>query len=249
MTSKPLLAAALAVVLSLAQPAAANFKAGVAAYESGDFAKALAEWKPLADGGDPAAQYAIGLLHQYGQGVPPNPVEAVAWFAKAAEKGDANARFAIGLAHESGQGAAKDYQAAMQWYLRATETGHHAEAEYSLGRLYLRGRGVPRDAGKALEWFRKAARHDHAAAQYLLAAAYESGAGVEPDRVEAYVWYGLAARADPLLLAQYEPTFNAKLAMKTLKDRMASWEIQNAQAKLAHAVKTHLTPEPAAKAK
>lgn len=245
MRSNPCLSVALAAILVFAQPAAADFQAGVAAYESGDFAKALAEWKPLADGGDPAAQYAMGLLNQYGQGVAPNPAEAVAWFAKAAEKGDANARFAIGLAHESGQGAAKDYQAAMQWYLRATESGHHAEAEYSIGRLYFRGRGVPRDSGKALEWFRKAAAHDHPAAQYLLAAAYESGAGVEPDRVEAYVWYGLAARADPTLLSQYEPTFNARLAMRTLKDRMPSWEIQKAQDKLAHAAKTHLKPKPA----
>ncbi len=59
----------IALVLSivcLAAPAWADFQAGVDAYELGDYATALHEWRPLADRGVAEAQYNLGVLYARG---------------------------------------------------------------------------------------------------------------------------------------------------------------------------------------
>ncbi len=69
-----------ALLLALALPAhvlAADFEAGVEAYNRGDYATALKEWRPLAKRGDANAQYYLGVMHQNGEGVPQNYALAV----------------------------------------------------------------------------------------------------------------------------------------------------------------------------
>ena len=41
----------------------ADYQKGVAAYESGDFATALGEWRPLAEQGDARAQFNLGVMY------------------------------------------------------------------------------------------------------------------------------------------------------------------------------------------
>ena len=48
----------------------ADFNKGLTAAQSGDFATALKEWKPLAGQGDADAQYNLGLMYLNGWGVP-----------------------------------------------------------------------------------------------------------------------------------------------------------------------------------
>ncbi len=67
-----------AVLAASFNPAAsADIRHGLAAYESGDFSAALAEWEPLADEGLAAAQFNLGLLYHTGQGVPKGGVSRV----------------------------------------------------------------------------------------------------------------------------------------------------------------------------
>ena len=42
---------------------AQDFNKGLAAYNSGDYATALKEWKPLAEQGDASAQYQMGYIY------------------------------------------------------------------------------------------------------------------------------------------------------------------------------------------
>ena len=79
---------ALAVAVICAAPAWAGFEEGMAAYERGDYAATVNEWRPLAEQGDPRAQHHLGWLYIIGHGVPQNYEEAVHWFRKAAEQGD-----------------------------------------------------------------------------------------------------------------------------------------------------------------
>ena len=52
-------AAPLTFALALAAtPALADFDAGLEAYQQGDFATALKEWRPLAEAGEAKAQFA-----------------------------------------------------------------------------------------------------------------------------------------------------------------------------------------------
>ena len=60
---------ALLLIFSCVTAWAADIDKGLAAYEAGDFATALAEWKPLAEQGDAAAKYNLGVMHAIGKGV------------------------------------------------------------------------------------------------------------------------------------------------------------------------------------
>ena len=57
------------VMLVLAATLAAqDFAKGLHAYEAGDFAAAVKEWKPLAEGGNSAAQNSVGVLYYNDRG-------------------------------------------------------------------------------------------------------------------------------------------------------------------------------------
>ncbi len=85
--------AVLLVGLALmAAPARADFAAEVAAYDAGNYAKAYAEFLPLARGGDSAAQYILGNMYRRGQGMARDNAEAVRWYRKAADQGHAFAQ-------------------------------------------------------------------------------------------------------------------------------------------------------------
>jgi TPR repeat protein len=61
---------------------AQDFQKGLAAYQAGDFATALQEWKPLAEQGNATAQYNLALMYGNGRGVPQDYAEAVKWLAQ-----------------------------------------------------------------------------------------------------------------------------------------------------------------------
>ena len=72
--------ALIAVLLViLVGPAWAGYDEGRAAYERGDYAKALKEFRPLAEQGDTSAQHILGLMYGNGQGVPQDYAKAVKW--------------------------------------------------------------------------------------------------------------------------------------------------------------------------
>jgi TPR repeat protein len=81
-----LIVAALAVILAL-PVAAQGFQKGCKAYQRGEFATALSEWRPLAGQGDAATPYKLGKMYSHGKGVPQNNREAIKWYLLAAEQG------------------------------------------------------------------------------------------------------------------------------------------------------------------
>ncbi len=116
-------AAIFALALALATPVAAqDYIAGLEAYESGDYAAALREFRPLADQGHAEAQAMLGIMYFEGWGVPKDDAEAVKWYRKAAEQGHARAQTNLGYMYEEGLGVAQDYaQAHMWWSLSARQ--------------------------------------------------------------------------------------------------------------------------------
>lgn len=109
---------ALAVVLlaGLAVPAGADFEAGMAAIERGDYEAALRELRPLAEQGHAQAQYKLGRMYRAGVGVPRDAAEAANWTRRAAEQGDALAQYDLGIMYATGQGLAQDYVQAHLWF-------------------------------------------------------------------------------------------------------------------------------------
>ena len=61
---------------------------GVSAYNQGRFDRAAGYWNELARGGDPVAQYNLGLLWEGGLGrTEQSDVQASHWYASAAQQG------------------------------------------------------------------------------------------------------------------------------------------------------------------
>jgi uncharacterized protein len=84
-------------VALLSAPAQADVKAGVDAYERGEYAAAITIWRPLAIAGDADAQFNLAQAYRLGRGTPADPKLAEIWFEKAANQGHLKARDAYGL--------------------------------------------------------------------------------------------------------------------------------------------------------
>ena len=115
-------AVALLIVVTACQ-ACPDFMAGVVAYERGDYATALTEFRPLAQQGDADAQFYLGQMYSEGRGVPQDDAEAVRWYRRAAEQGDAEAQHNLGFMYSKGQGAPQDYVQAYMWVNLAVAQG------------------------------------------------------------------------------------------------------------------------------
>jgi len=155
----------VATLLLLSAPcvAVAGFKEGLSAYYFGNYATALKEFRPLAEGGQPEAQFYLGVMYYSGKAVPQDYAEAVRWYRAAAEGGYPRAMSNLGWMYSRGKGVRQDYTQALRWYQSAAEKGL-AEAQYNLGVMYKEGYGVPKDYTRAHMWFNLAAvnGHEHA---------------------------------------------------------------------------------------
>jgi TPR repeat protein len=106
------------LVLSLAiavNAPAADFAAGLTAYQQGDFVTAAKEWRALADQGDSSAQFNLALLYYDGKGVPQDYTEAANWFRRAAEQDYQKAEHNLGAMYGAGKGVKRDYIQAYKW--------------------------------------------------------------------------------------------------------------------------------------
>ena len=76
----------------------ADLSKGEIAYQNGDYATALKELMPLAEQGDAKAQWRLGWMFDYGDGIlPEDDKQAVRWYTLAAEQGYAIAQYGLGL--------------------------------------------------------------------------------------------------------------------------------------------------------
>lgn len=154
-TILPVLMVLLAAVLPGAAEAGPLEDAALA-YSRKDYATALRIWRPLADLGNPAAQFNVGLMYDNGQGVAQDYAAAVKWYRLAAAQGDAQAQYNLGYMYDIGQGTARDFVEAAKWYRLAAAQGD-PRAQDSLGQMYANGQGVPKDFVRAHMWFSLAA--------------------------------------------------------------------------------------------
>jgi TPR repeat protein len=165
----------------------------VAAENRGDYAAALAIWRPRAEKGDPWSQFHMGMAYDFGHGVREDKTEAVRWYRLAADQDYSDAEFNLGVALQNGEGVAKDEAEAIKWYRKAAGHGDKS-AMTALGSAYGRGRGVPKDQAEALRWTRMAAAESYPMAVANLGVIYYQGYGVPKDPVEAYKYYLIVTR-------------------------------------------------------
>lgn len=93
-----------------------------AALQRGDYRVAAALFRPLAEKGDPRAQYNLGLLYASGLGVTHDFQAALKWHRLAAGQGHAGAQNALAQMHAKGHGVPQDTVRAHMWYSVAVES-------------------------------------------------------------------------------------------------------------------------------
>ena len=142
----------LSFLLSSGVASAADFNKGTQAMNSGDYKTAMAELKPLAEQGDASSQYNVGIMYEYGYGVPENDKTAVKWYTRAAEQGMPHARFNLGVMYDNGTGVPENDKTAVKWYTLAAKWGL-ASAQSNLGVMYSKGEGVLTDTKRAYMWY------------------------------------------------------------------------------------------------
>lgn len=180
----------------------AGLQEGLDALRARDYARAAKELEPLANAGNPEAQYRIGRMQEFGAGYPKDVKQAIAWYRKAAAQGHVGAMEQLGEIYALGEGAPQDDAEAARWFRKAADAGN-AAAQYNLGLAYAKGAGVKADIPSAIAWFRKSAAQGQAAALAKLGIAYSEGTGVAKDPVLAYANFALASRTnDPSFIAQ-----------------------------------------------
>lgn len=111
--------AALVMTLAGALPAAQaaeDMARSFDAVDRGNFDRAVAIWKGLAEKGDPQAQFNLGLMYHSGLGLAQSESEAVKWYQKAAEGGYSSARVYMVVGYEEGWfGLPRDDDKAEYW--------------------------------------------------------------------------------------------------------------------------------------
>jgi|SRR5450631_2687223 TPR repeat protein len=110
----PALSLTLLLILTLTA-SAADFTAGLNAYQKKDYAAAVKEWRPLAEKGDAPSQFNLGLLYVDGLGVPQDYSQAVSWFERSAQQDYVKAQLNLGAMYGGGRGVKRDYVQAYKW--------------------------------------------------------------------------------------------------------------------------------------
>lgn len=142
---------------------AAGSKAGVDAWMQGDYGKAVAIWRPLADAGDADAQYDLGQAYRLGRGVPVDLTTALDYYRKAALAGHVRAQDSYGLLLF--QQNRRDE--AVPYLLKAADRGE-PNAQYLVGTALYNGDISPGDWVRAYALMTRAAASGMAAAQTSL---------------------------------------------------------------------------------
>jgi len=157
--------AALAWLIALGAPLSAqSVAAGADAWAKGDYDTAVDNWRPLAEKGDPDAQFNLGQAYRWGRGVTANLSAAQTWYERAAGSGQMDAQVILGLMlFQNG-----DHAAGLRWLKAASEKGE-PRAMLIYGTALYNGDSVPQDAVLGYAYVSRAAAQGLQAAKDTLA--------------------------------------------------------------------------------
>ena len=136
-----------------------NLASGIAAFEAKEFRRSMQLLVPLAEQGNPEAQYRVAVQYQAGLGVVPNPLQAYHWMREAAEQDHGLALHGLGIMYLYGECVEKNPQSAARWLHRAAAQGL-AGSMAALARMYETGEGVEKDEERGKQLYEAAGLGD-----------------------------------------------------------------------------------------
>ncbi len=167
-----------------------------------------------AEGGDPDAQYQLGLIYLYGNDAPKDAAEAFRWFSMAAEQNVVPAKRELGVLLASGEGCEPDVERAVELLSDAADNLDPG-ALYHLGLMYEMGIGVPKDLQKCMRMLAYAATMGY------------PGAEIDAERVDAILTEerNRRLRARPLLKLQLSDVDVEAACCKRMLDELLEQNI------------------------
>lgn len=127
-----MLAAGLGLAAGPVQAGSSQTQKAMSLYAKGDYMAAAALLTRLAEQGDARAQAMLGLLYEYGHGVPQDYAVAAWWYGCAAERGDAGGQYLLGLLYDKGRGVPQDVVLSQKWLiLAAARAGRQERSTYA----------------------------------------------------------------------------------------------------------------------
>lgn len=121
--NKQILPAILLLVMMVVPVYANDFQEGLDAIHETNYEKALEKLIPLAEHGHPAAQYNIGVMHEWGNGMPQDNANALKWYKRSAERSHKDAQNNLGALYSKGEGTEQNFIEALKWFIIATKNG------------------------------------------------------------------------------------------------------------------------------
>jgi cell division septation protein DedD len=158
------LVAAVVLAFAVAPLYAQSVRAGIDEWQRGNYAQAVAIWRPLADAGDASAQFNLGQAYRLGRGLPTNVAESQKWFERAAGQGNVDAETTLGLLlFQNG-----DPEAGLKWLKVAAEQDE-PRAMLVYGTALFNGDSVTQDPVLGYAYVRRSAAQGLAPARETLA--------------------------------------------------------------------------------
>jgi TPR repeat protein len=196
-TRTPLIAAVAALALLLAAPAARaeadpNFAAAKRAYDASEYLEAARLVRPLAERGNPGAQFLMGQMLFFGLGMERDDAKAASWYALAAQAGNTEAQYRLGYLNATGQGVPYNAAAAERYWIAAAGKGHRG-AIVALADFYHEGLYRKEDEVLARRWLNRAAMTGDIESMYKLGRRLMTPETVATDFRRAYAWLYIAA--------------------------------------------------------
>jgi TPR repeat protein len=126
-----------------------SFRAGLSAYNGGDYQKAIGIWSTLAQREEARSQAGLAFIYHRGFGVPVDDKLAAYWSRKAAEHGQPEGQLLLGTLYFYGQGVMQSYVHAFAWCDLAQDNGS-SDAE-ACRDSSLQSLGSPKDLEEAFQ--------------------------------------------------------------------------------------------------
>lgn len=167
-----------------------------------DYKKAAENYELAAAKGNPVGEFNLGLLYEYGKGMPVNNEKAIDLYTKAANQGYAKAMTQLAGLYFRGLGTERNDEQALHWYQKAADAGDN-NAMYQLGLFSETGVATTLDFAEALKFYQHSADLGNQKAKLALARMYQYGLGVTKDYQHAADIYKELATTDNAY-AQYQ---------------------------------------------
>lgn len=164
-------------------------EAGLTAYDTGDFEKAVTYFSVGDQLDNPEASFSLGALYMTGRGVEQDIGRAIELYMKAADAGYRPAQVTLAFLFSDGSIIQPSENLALHYAMEAAEA-NDVEAQILLASWYENGTFGPKDINEAVKWYQKAAKNGDMNAKTALAVIYHNGAkGIKKNIYTAKRWY------------------------------------------------------------